>query len=197
MDLNELKQCDFFKGLTEDDIANLLFSSPGALRRYKEGDVVARQGEVCDKIAIMTKGELYTVMINEYGKELILNSIKSPNLLGFTYIFASDNRFNVNVIAKTPCELIFVEKERLVSLMHDRPIFMQSYLRGMANVGLTVFKRLYELNLSSLKQRLLKYLENNQEIPNQTVLAKRLGVTRPSLSRAMAELKRDGLIDSN
>ena len=198
MNLHELKRCDFFKGLTEDDIANLLFSSPGALRRYKEGDYVAHQGEVCDKIAIMTEGEVYTVMTNEeYGKELIFNSIKSPSLIGYTYLFASDNRFNVDVIAKTPCKIIFVEKERLVALMHERPVFMQSYIRGMANVGLTVFKRLYELNLNSLKQRLLKYLENNHEIPNQTVLAKRLGVTRPSLSRALAELKRDGLIDSN
>lgn len=194
MDLNELKNSDFFKGLSEDDIATLLFSSPGALRKYKEGDYVARQGEVCDKIAIMTKGSVCSYMINEYGKELILGNIDSPNLLGYTYLFATENRFDVNIIAKSSCEMYFIEKERLVALMHEKPVFMQSYIRGMADRGMIVYKRLYDLNLHSLKQRLLKFYESNTEIPNQTELAKRFGVTRPSLSRALAELKRDGLI---
>ena len=194
MNLNELKNCDFFKGLSEEDIANLLFSSPGALRKYKEGDYVARQGEVCDKIAVMTKGTVYSVMINDYGKELILANIESPSLLGYTYIFATNNKFNVNIIAKTDCDLYFVEKEKLLSCMHDHPVFMQSYMRGMSDTSLKVFKRIFDLNLHKLKQRLLSYMEQHEELPKQSELAKQLGVTRPSLSRALAELKRDGLI---
>lgn len=194
MDINELKNADFFKGLSEDDIANLLFSTPGALRRYKEGDYVAHQGELCDKIAIMTKGSVCSFMINDYGKELILANIESPSLLGYTYIFASDNKFNVNIVAKTPCEMIFVEKEKLLTLLHDHPIFMQSYMRNMSDISMKVFKRLFELNLNKLKQRLLSYIEQHDELPKQAELAKQLGVTRPSLSRAFAELKRDGLI---
>ena len=194
MDINELKNADFFKGLSEDDIANLLFSTPGALRRYKEGAYVAHQGEVCDKIAIMTKGSVCSFMINDYGKELILANIESPSLLGYTYIFASDNKFNVNIVAKTPCEMIFVEKEKLLTLLHDHPIFMQSYMRNMSDISMKVFKRLFELNLNKLKQRLLSYIEQHDELPKQAELAKQLGVTRPSLSRALAELKRDGLI---
>lgn len=194
MDLNEFKNCDFFKGLTEEDIASLLYSSPGALRKYKEGDYVAHQGEVCDKIAIMLKGSVYSVMVNDYGKELILTDIHTPSLLGYTYLFATDNKFNVNVIAKTPCEMVFIEKERILALMHERPVFMQSYMRGMSDVSMKVFKRLFELNLHKLKQRLLSYIEQHDELPKLTELAKQLGVTRPSLSRALAELRRDGLI---
>lgn len=194
MDLNEIKKCDFFKGLTEDDIAKLLFSSPGSLRKYKEGDYVAHQGEVCDKIAIMIEGAVCSVMINDYGKELILGNINSPNLLGYSYIFATNNKFNVNIIAKTPCEMIFIERERIVALMHERPVFMQSFMRGMSDINMKVFKRLFELNLHKLKQRLLSYIEQHDELPKLTELAKQLGVTRPSLSRALAELRRDGLI---
>lgn len=194
MNLHELQKCDFFKGLSEEDIANLLFSSPGALRQYKEGDYLAHQGEVCDKIAIMTKGSVCSVMINDYGKELILANIESPSILGYTYIFASNNKFNVDIIAKSDCDLYFIEKEKLLTFLHDRPIFMQSYLRGMSDISLRVFKRIFDLNLHKLKQRLLSYMEQHDELPKQEELAKQLGVTRPSLSRALAELKRDGLI---
>lgn len=195
MDLNELKNCDFFKGLTEDDIAKLLYSSPGSLRKYKEGDYVAHQGEVCDKIAILTKGTVCSLMVNDYGKELILTDIHSPSLLGYTYLFATDNKFNVNIIAKSSCDIFFIEKERLLALLHDNPIFMQSYLRGMSDICMKVFKRLFELNLHKLKQRVLSYLEQHDELPKLEELAKKFGVTRPSLSRALAELRRDGLID--
>ena len=194
MDLNELKNCDFLKGLTEDDIAKLLYSSPGSLRKYKDGDYVAHQGEVCDKIAILTKGIVCSVMVNDYGKELILTDIHSPSLLGYTYLFATDNKFNVNVIAKSSCDIYFIEKERLLALLHDNAVFMQSYLRGMSDISMKVFKRLFELNLNKLKQRLLSYMEQHDELPKLADLAKQLGVTRPSLSRALAELRRDGLI---
>ena len=194
MDLNELKNCDFLKGLTEDDIAKLLYSSPGSLRKYKDGDYVAHQGEVCDKIAILTKGIVCSVMVNDYGKELILTDIHSPSLLGYTYLFATDNKFNVNVIAKSSCDIYFIEKERLLALLHDNLVFMQSYLRGMSDISMKVFKRLFELNLNKLKQRLLSYMEQHDELPKLADLAKQLGVTRPSLSRALAELRRDGLI---
>ena len=194
MDLNELKNCDFFKGLTEDDIAKLLYSSPSSLRKYKDGDYVAHQGEVCDKIAILTKGIVCSVMVNDYGKELILTDIHSPSLLGYTYLFATDNKFNVNVIAKSSCDIYFIEKERLLALLHDNPVFMQSYLRGMSDISMKVFKRLFELNLNKLKQRLLSSMEQHDELPKLADLAKQLGVTRPSLSRALAELRRDGLI---
>lgn len=194
MEISELQNCDFFKGLTEYDIANLLYSSPGTLRLYKEGDYVARQGEVCDKIAIMLKGSVYSVMVNDYGKELILENMQSPNLLGYTYIFATNNRFNVNIIAKSPCEMVFIEKERILALMHERPVFMQSFMRNMSDLSMRVFKRVFDLNLHKLKQRLLSYVEQHDELPKLAELAKQLGVTRPSLSRALAELRRNGLI---
>jgi len=194
MDLHQLQNCDFFKGLSESDIASLLFSNPSAVRIYEEGDIVAHQGEVCDKIAVMTEGSVYSIMNNSYGKELIVGDLTAPEILGYTYIFATQNTFTVNIIAKTHCKLYFIEKEKLLALMHERPVFMQSFVRGMADRSLTVFKLVYNLNLNKLKQRVLNYLNEHQEITSVTELAKQLGVTRPSLSRALAELKRDGLI---
>ena len=133
-------------------------------------------------------------MVNDYGKELILADIHSPSMLGYTYLFASDNKFNVNIVAKSSCDIYFIEKEKLLALLHDKPLFMQSYMRGMSDVSMKVFKRLFELNLHKLKQRLLSYIEQHDELPKLNELAKQLGVTRPSLSRALAELRRDGLI---
>ncbi|MBR1542777.1 MAG: Crp/Fnr family transcriptional regulator [Bacteroidaceae bacterium] len=194
MDLHQLQNCDFFKGLSESDIASLLFSNPSAVRIYEEGDLVAHQGEVCDKLAVITEGSVYSMMSNSYGKELIVGDLTAPEILGYTYLFATNNTFSVDVIAKSHSKLYFIEKDRLVSLMHERPIFMQSFMRGVADRNLKVFKLIYNLNLNKLKQRVLNYLNEHQEITNVTELAKQLGVARPSLSRALAELRRDGLI---
>ena len=126
--MNEFKNCDFFKGLTEDDIAKLLFSSPGSLRKYKDGDYVAHQGEICDKIAILTKGKVCTVMVNDYGKELILADIHSPSMLGYIYLFASDNKFNVNIVAKSSIE--FDASTRYASYLYLYKRLLQSGKKG-------------------------------------------------------------------
>ena len=46
----------------------------------------------------------------------------------------------------------------------------------------------------NLKTRLLKYLETHSAIHNQQEVAQKLGVTRPSLARALSELVNEGKI---
>ena len=51
-----------------------------------------------------------------------------------------------------------------------------------------------EFALLNLKTRLLKYLETHSVIHNQQEVAQKLGVTRPSLARALSELVNEGKI---
>ena len=54
--------------------------------------------------------------------------------------------------------------------------------------------RLSEFSTMTLKARLLKYIQENGPITNQTELAQHMGVARPSLSRALSELQEEGKI---
>lgn len=195
MDLHQLQKCDFFQGLSEEEIASLLFANPGATRKYTTGDLIVHQGDICDKIAVLSAGAICSYMENEFGKELMVKELQSPTVIGICYIFASNNHYTVNVKAKTDCEITFISKQLLNKIMDENPRFRESFIRASSDRVLGVFSLLYQMNLNNLKQRLLNYLKINPDVKSVTEMAKYLNVTRPSLSRALAELKRDGLID--
>jgi DNA-binding phage protein len=144
----------------------------------------------------MTKfGELYRAgMINDEGKELTVEEIGAPNLLASAFIFATENRFPVNVEAIGPCEVFVIGKERFLEFMRLHPLMMQNFLKDISDRSVFLSRKLNEFALLNLKTRLLKYLETHSVIHNQQEVAQKLGVTRPSLARALSELVNEGKI---
>ena len=119
---------------------------------------------------------------------LISNSRYAPCILASAFIFATENRFPVNVEALVPCELYVIDKARFLEFMHKHPVMLENFLRDISDRGVFLSKKVNEFALQNLKTRILAYLEKNQDIHNQRELAQRLGVTRPSLARALSEL---------
>ena len=126
-------------------------------------------------------------MINDEGKELTVEEIGAPNLLASAFIFATENRFPVNVEAIGLCEVFIIGKERFLEFMRLHPLMMQNFLKDISDRSVFLSRKLNEFALLNLKTRLLKYLETHSAI-------QKLGVTRPSLARALSELVNEGKI---
>ena len=65
---------------------------------------------------------------------------------------------------------------------------LENFLRDISDRGVFLSRKVNEFALQNLKTRILAYLEKNPDIHNQREVAQRLGVTRPSLARALSEL---------
>lgn len=183
-----------FVGMKEEEMAAFLFGVPNALRQVQPGDVIARQGTLCRGLYILASGVVRAGMTNEDGKEITIEEIQAPALLASAFLFATENRFPVHVEALVPCEVFVIGKERFLDFMHQYPRVMQNFLRDISDRGVFLSKRLNEFALLSLKERLLKYLEKHPVIHNQQEVARKLGVTRSSLARVLAELVSEGKI---
>lgn len=194
MELTGLLQTAPFRGMKEEDLVEFLFGSPNSVKRYAPGDVIACQGNLCKGLYVLASGVVQAGMVNDEGKELTIEDIKAPALLASAFIFASENRFPVNVKAVTPCEVFIIGKERFLEFMHLHPLMMQDFLKDISDRSVFLSKKLNEFALLNLKSRLLKYLETHPAIHNQQEVAQKLGVTRPSLARALSELVNEGKI---
>ena len=175
MELTGLLQMAPFRGMKEEELVAFLFGLPNSLKHFEPGDIIARQGDLCKGLYILASGSVRAGMINDEGKELTVEEIGAPNLLASAFIFATENRFPVNVEAIGPCEVFVIGKERFLEF-----VFLS--------------RKLNEFALLNLKTRLLKYLETHSVIHNQQEVAQKLGVTRPSLARALSELVNEGKI---
>lgn len=188
MFLTELLKISLFKGMNEIDVVEFLYGASNNLKRYNVGDSVVRQGDLCRGVYILVSGRVKCSMSGDNGKEITVDEMTAPCILASAFIFATENRFPVNVEALVPCELYVIDKARFLEFMHKHPIMLENFLRDISDRGVFLSKKVNEFALQNLKTRILAYLEKNQDIHNQRELAQRLGVTRPSLARALSEL---------
>lgn len=186
--LTELLKISLFKGMNEIDVVEFLYGASNNLKRYNVGDSVVRQGDLCRGVNILVSGRVKCSMSGDNGKEITVDEMTAPCILASAFIFATENRFPVNVEALVPCELYVIDKARFLEFMHKHPVMLENFLRDISDRGVFLSKKVNEFALQNLKTRILAYLEKNQDIHNQRELAQRLGVTRPSLARALSEL---------
>lgn len=192
MELTTLLGTPPFQGLAEEDLAAFLFGSPNSLRRFNPGEFVALQGDLCRGLYVLAAGTVRAGMLGGEGKELTVEEIQAPALLASAFIFATESRFPVQVEAVTACEIFVIGKERFLDFMQRHPSVMRDFLRDISDRSVFLSRKLNEFALLDLKRRILKYLETHPGVYNQREVAKKLGVTRPSLARALSELAREG-----
>ena len=183
-----------FEGCEAEALHQLLREAPNSLRIYKEGEYIARQGDACRSLFILMKGNVKTQMENAEGKQLTIDWIKAPDILAPAFIYASENRFPVNVEATELCEVLVMDRTRFEAFMHAQPAVMRNFIAIISDRSLFLSRKLNEFALQSLKSRLLNYVQMHGGIHNQQEVAFILGVARPSLARALSELIAEGKI---
>lgn len=189
-----LTQMSLFEGCEKEALHQLLREAPNSLRIYKEGEYIARQGDACRSLFILMKGNVKTQMENAEGKQLTIDWIKAPDILAPAFIYASENRFPVNVEATELCEVLVMDRARFEAFMHAQPAVMRNFIAIISDRSLFLSRKLNEFALQSLKSRLLNYVQMHGGIHNQQEVAFILGVARPSLARALSELIAEGKI---
>lgn len=189
-----LTRMSLFEGCEAEALHQLLREAPNSLRTYKEGEYIARQGDACRSLFILMKGNVKTQMENAEGKQLTIDWIKAPDILAPAFIYASENRFPVNVEATELCEVLVMDRTRFEAFMHAQPAVMRNFIAIISDRSLFLSRKLNEFALQSLKSRLLNYLQMHGGIHNQQEVAFILGVARPSLARTLSELIAEGKI---
>ena len=160
-----------FEGCEAEALHQLLREAPNSLRIYKKGEYIARQGDACRSLFILMKGNVKTQMENAEGKQLTIDWIKAPDILAPAFIYASENRFPVNVEATELCEVLVMDRTRFEAFMHAQPAVMRNFIAIISDRSLFLSRKLNEFALQSLKSRLLNYLQMHGGIHNQQEVA--------------------------
>ena len=202
MELTPLLKIMPFRGMSETELASLLFGGHGSVRRFASGDFIAFQGSLCRGLYVLVSGRVTGPVYIEGAMpgdvlEVTIEEIEAPALLASAFVFATENRFPVQISAIKPCEVCVVGKDRLTEAMSRVPSLMSGFLTDISDRSAFLGRKLNEFALLDLKKRILEYLKTNPVIRNQREVAQRLGVTRPSLARALSELAKEGRLPAS
>ncbi len=167
--------------------------------------IIAHQDASTDVFFIVS-GKVRAVIYSQAGKEVTFSDMGAGNAFG--EISAIDGKpRSVNVIALSDTVVATMPADDFIRVLHDHPEVSIKILKQLAGMVRTLSDRVFESSALSVKNRIHAELlrlardhvrEDNSAVispaPTHADIASRVGIQRETVTRALNELGRDGLI---
>jgi CRP/FNR family cyclic AMP-dependent transcriptional regulator len=179
-----------------------------ALSKYKENQIVYAQDDPADSVFYVHKGRVKLSVVSQLGREAIV-AIRGPDeFCGEGALTGKAPRLDT-MTAMSRCEILRLEKEVVVRLLHQNKEFSNYFLTHLltrtARVEADLVEQLFnpsEMRLARALLLLANYGNDSglEPLPvtiNQETLAEMIGTTRNRVNFFMNKFRRLGLIDYN
>jgi CRP/FNR family transcriptional regulator, dissimilatory nitrate respiration regulator len=191
-----------FKGLPSEQLDKLARIT--TLRDVKRGELVFSEGDEANGFYVVIRGRVKVYKLSPEGKEQVLHIMGFPEPFGEVPVFTG-GRFPANVQALEESLLLFFSRSAFVELLKSDPSLAMNML-AVLSARLQQFTGLIEsLSLKEVPGRLASYLIYlsdrtggspvlELDIP-KALLANLLGTIPETLSRILARMTGEGLLD--
>jgi CRP/FNR family transcriptional regulator, cyclic AMP receptor protein len=166
------------------------------------------QGDPADAIFYIQSGKVKLTVISKQGKEAVVGILGANDFFGEGCLAGQSVRMS-SASAMSGCEVMRLEKEHTIRVLHDEPAFSELFLTHLLCRNIRLEEDLVDQLFNSSEKRLARVLlllanygkEAKQEpvIPNisQGTLAEIIGTTRSRVNHFMNKFRKLGLIDYN
>ena len=170
---------------------------------YGKNNIIHFSGEACLKLEVILSGHVTVDRIDESGNLMTIAEFYDDEILGGNLLFSKNPYYPMTITAKQATVVLEIVKERLFELFSGNPIFLRSYLEFVADHTTILGDRIKHYVNTTIRECIVNYLEherqkqdsNKVQLPiTKKAWAERMGVSRTSLSRELAKMKKDGLI---
>ena len=105
-----LLQLPLFQGLCHEDFTNILEKTKLHFTRFKEGELIKKQGESCDQLLFLLKGELSVETVSNDGSYTFIEQIEAPAVIEPQSLFGMKVKYASTYTAKTEVHAITICK---------------------------------------------------------------------------------------
>lgn len=198
-----LKNCVLFKGVSKENIENIISSEKPRIREYKKGEIIANQREKCLGLSVILSGKAIIQNIYENGNVLTLSNFKESDVFAEALVFSSSYEYPATVIASTNCKVMTFSKKSILNIIEKNPIFTENILSLLSDKVVLLNKKINLVKLDTIRRKISKILLDNYKktgsltfkLSSKQALAEEIGIPRPSLSRELIVLRDNGIID--
>lgn len=198
-----LRGAEIFGRLTDERLDAVVRRT--RLVRLAAGEVLFHQGDKPQALYLLVQGQLKLYRTSAEGNEVIIELLDAGMTFGETRLFLEDPLFHISCAALTDAEVAAVDLPTMRAALHDSVETCLLLLRRISERAERHVLDIDRLALQNATCRLASYLLS-QLPPNRNevllkvprgVLATRLGIRAETLSRALKELKSEGMISAD
>ncbi|MCT7625959.1 Crp/Fnr family transcriptional regulator [Aliarcobacter butzleri] len=193
IDLNDLK---FFNFLKEEDLLRLKDIS--IKKFFNKNEILFYKGDEPKYLHLLLKGiaKLYTYDYKD--NEVIIHNLMAPNLIAEIANYEEIN-FLANCSFETNAEVLLIDYKKFKEEFLLKPEISMFFIKSLTKKikALQSFIN-YNISLNSM-EKIAKFLYDNESILmnlKQVKIAQILNITPETLSRKIAKLKRENIIQN-
>ena len=204
---NEIRT-PLFNGIASEDRIAMLSCIGYHTGSFQKGDIVAFEGENIKHVGVVLSGSVDMVKEDLWGNKTLLVRMGKDEVFGETFACGEDNLSVVTFVVSEDAEVLFLPFNRVMHSctnccdFHHRLI--ENMVRVIANKNRDLMRKVEVVSKRSIREKILAYLSVQAQsqgsryfdIPlGRVEWAEYLCVDRSALTRELAKMKDEGLID--
>ena len=199
--LEGLMKCPLMKGLTQQEVMDLMHQIRYRVIKYEKGTIFAHAGDKCLHADIVLDGELIASVISPSGRIVQMSLQHAGNMVAPAFIFANDNRYPVTVKASQDTTILRLMPDAIDALLKLDSRISHNLVSVLSNIVAFQAKKIGVLSMN-LREKIICVLQEEQQrqscnrllLPSRQELANMLGVQKYSVQRTLNELETEGII---
>ncbi|MBQ3437673.1 MAG: Crp/Fnr family transcriptional regulator [Fusobacterium sp.] len=188
-----LKESLIFKGLTSEEIKDILGKIRYETKSYKNKENIAFRGDKINGLNIIIKGSISTEMLAKDGNIRKIEKLEESDVLASAFIFGTNNFYPVDLVAENKVEILNISRENFLKILSLENRILENFLNEISNKTQFLSAKIWSsVNNKTIGEKFSEFIKNKQKnnelkIDNLQDLADSFGVARPSLSRVLRE----------
>lgn len=208
MEIEILKECPLFAGIEPGELAALLDCLSARRQHYARDAFIFRAGDAALYVGVVLSGGVNVIQEDFWGARTILTHIAPGGLFGEAFSCTETRQLPVSVVATEASQIMLIDYRKIITACSSACVFhamlIANMLRILADKNILLTRKIEYLSRKTIRERLLAFLSaqavqagsRDITIPyNRQELADFLSVERSALSRELALMKKDGLLD--
>lgn len=166
-----------------------------AYHQIKKGDVFLKEGDNPHNVYFVISGIVKISSFSSHGDEELINILQQGDIFANALAFSGTHLYG-DVIAMDNAVVASIDESSIIEIFSTNQAFLKAYLNILSEKTISLQMRVKLLSKRTIEERLIFYLEthNRKLKKNISTLSMILLCPRPSLSRSVSKLKREGII---
>jgi CRP/FNR family transcriptional regulator, dissimilatory nitrate respiration regulator len=201
-----LRNCRLFTGLPSSDLVHI--AAIAMVKPLEKGDYLFREGDSSHGFYIVQTGAISVHRFSSVGKEQIIHVFRTGESFAEAAL-ATETGYPADARAIEPSQVLLIQKSGFLDLLRRQPELAFRMLGSMSLQLRLLIGQIEDLTLKNMETRLASWLLYRCPDPgsrqpflvelkmSKRILATELGTVSETLSRTLAKLRDQNLIQVN
>ena len=205
---SKIKNSPLFCGITDAELEKMLKCFGGYVKKYEDGDMIIRQGEIISKIYLILDGEVNVEKETYWGRRIIIQKLYANNNIGLALVASKNIEANINAACVGHALILILNYEKCSRMCQNacmhHGVLISNLFKILSKENIELIEKIENISQKTIRDKLLTYLSNESqkhksnifEIPfNRQDLADYLNIDRSAMSFELSKLKSEGYIN--